>query len=195
MDSKTFTQDALRTESRPEALAFSKGGTLQLLKLLVTAAAVADTCKRAIFYGKELDVAKLVGQSYSLEVHSSSLRHLAQSGKLQTPEDHPVPLHAPNLRLLHCAIGMFGESGEMLEALQAQLETGELDLVNFGEELGDADWYKAIGHDETGLSEETIRAAVIAKLKKRYGDKFTPDKAHTRDLDAERAVLEAKVPV
>lgn len=191
MNGTQFAADALRTESKPETLAFSKGGTLTLLKLLALSAEVADTCKRAIFYGKPLDTTKLISRLYNLEMASSNLRHVANNSRLTVPEDYPVDLTAPNLRLLHASVGIFGEAGEMIEALIEQMKTGSLDLVNFAEETGDVDWYKAIAHDETGVSEETTRAAVIAKLKARYGDKFTSDAAHNRDLEAERAVLEA----
>lgn len=193
MESKQFMQDALRTESKPDQLAFSLGGTVRLFQLLVCAAEVADTCKRAIFYGKPLASDKLTTQLQSLEILSADLRQQNTLGRLTTREDYRTPFTAPNLRLLHAAIGIFGESGEMLEALLAQMQGDELDLVNFAEELGDVDWYKAIAHDETGISEEAIRAAVIAKLKARYGDKFSSDAAHNRDLDAERAVLESGI--
>lgn len=193
MNSQEFTSNALRTESKPESLALHKGGTLRMLELLVIAATVADTCKRAIFYGKPLDSDKLLGQLYNLERVCLTLRGVVQDGRMANPEGHPVDLHQPNLRLLHASIGIFGEAGEMLEALIAQMTTGELDTVNFGEELGDVDWYKAIAHDEIGIPEEQIRAAVIAKLKARFGDKFTSDAAHNRDLDAERAILEAGI--
>ena len=98
--------------------------------------------------------------------------------------------HAPNLRLLHATLGIFGEAGELAEALEEQMLTGELDMVNVSEELGDADWYKQIGHDETGVSEADVRAKIIAKLQKRYPEKFTSEAAHNRDLAAERAALE-----
>ena len=95
-----------------------------------------------------------------------------------------------NLRLLHGAIGVFGEAGELLEALQKQLSGETLDLVNIAEETGDIDWYQAIIEDETGVSEEDTRAKVIAKLRKRYPNKFDSDLAVNRDLGAERAAIE-----
>lgn len=96
------------------------------------------------------------------------------------------------IREIHTAIGIFTESGELAECLLKALhEGGELDKVNFAEELGDVDWYKAIGHDVTGVSEDVIRAKIIAKLRKRYPEKFTSENALNRDLAAERAILEA----
>ncbi len=83
----------------------------------------------------------------------------------------------------------------MVEAIKKQYETGELDVVNFGEELGDCDWYKAIGHDASGVSEEEARVKNIAKLhKKRYKNGFSEDAAINRDLTGERAILEGTQP-
>jgi hypothetical protein len=184
MKSEEFISNALRTESVPEKLALSKASTLGVLQMLIGAASVADTYKRAIFYGKPLAHEKLKSQ---LEELQAAVTHLTTGYENALAESQ---LSEPNLRLLHGSIGIFGESGEMLEALHVQMLTGKLDMVNFAEETGDVDWYKAIVHDETGISEETTRTAVISKLKARYGDKFSSDAATNRNLDAERAVLE-----
>jgi len=53
-----------------------------------------------------------------------------------------------NDRLLHAAIGMQTELGEMFEALFLKTRDGsELDIVNLREELGDVMWYLAIACD------------------------------------------------
>jgi hypothetical protein len=96
-----------------------------------------------------------------------------------------------NIRLLHAALGCFTESAELIEPLQAQYVTGVLDKVNFGEEVGDIEWYQAIGFDESGVSEAECREKNIAKLRKRYPNKFDAVDAVNRDLNAERAILEA----
>ena len=86
---------------------------------------------------------------------------------------------------------MFTEAGEVIEAVIKSMETGVLDKVNVGEELADSDWYKTIIHDAVGVSEAEGRAKNIEKLRKRYGEKFSTEAALTRDLAAERKVLEA----
>lgn len=186
MDFQTFKENALRTESRPERLNYNLGCLVQLLTAGVMMAKLMDTAKKTMFYGKPLDQDKFRTQVSQLQ------EQLMQVGQriylVDTHED--TALHCPNLRIAHGAIGMFGESGELLEALLKQIRTGELDLVNTAEELGDSDWYKAIIHDETAVSEEQVREKVIAKLKQRYGDKFSSEAALNRDLAAERAVLE-----
>ena len=65
-----------------------------------------------------------------------------------------------------------------------------LDNVNLLEELGDQTWYIALAlrYLESNFGE--IFDGNIAKLRKRFPDKFTEAAAINRDLDGERAVLE-----
>ncbi len=94
-------------------------------------------------------------------------------------------------RLLHAGIGISTEAGEFLDALKKHIFYGkELDRVNLKEELGDLFWYIAIACDELDIEFEPIMARNIEKLKARYGDKFTDEKAENRNLNAERQILE-----
>lgn len=98
-----------------------------------------------------------------------------------------------NIRLLHAAIGLCTESGEVQDALKKHLFYGKpLDKVNLSEELGDIFWYIAILSDALGVSFDEIQEKNIAKLKARYGDKFTEAAALNRDLDTERKILEGQ---
>lgn len=96
-----------------------------------------------------------------------------------------------NQRLLHAGIGLATEAGEFLDALKKHVYYGkELDTVNLAEEMGDLFWYCALISDELGVDFTSIMETNIAKLKARYGDKFTEGKAEHRDLDKERQILE-----
>ena len=96
-----------------------------------------------------------------------------------------------NQRLLHAGMGLATESGEFLDALKKHLFYGkELDKINLGEEIGDLFWYCAIIADELGLHFDEIMNQNINKLRTRYGDKFTEEKAQHRNIKAERKVLE-----
>jgi NTP pyrophosphatase (non-canonical NTP hydrolase) len=96
-------------------------------------------------------------------------------------------------RLLHAGIGLSTESGEFLDALKKHIFYGkELDKVNLAEEMGDMFWYMAIVADELGFEFEEVMERNITKLKARYGDKFTEEKAENRDLDSERKILDAQ---
>lgn len=67
-----------------------------------------------------------------------------------------------------------------------------LTRVNLAEELGDLFWYMAIVGDELGIKFEDVMDRNITKLKARYGEKFSEEKAEHRDLDSERKILEGQ---
>lgn len=96
-----------------------------------------------------------------------------------------------NIRLLHAGIGLATEAGEFLDALKKHIYYGkDLDKVNLREEMGDLFWYCAIIADQMGVDFTEVMERNITKLKARYGDKFTEEKANTRDLQTERTILE-----
>lgn len=99
------------------------------------------------------------------------------------------------MELLHAVIGISTESGELLDAFKKHLIYGkELDLVNVAEEIGDLMWYVSIVtrylNSLEDISLQDILNKNISKLKARYPEKFTEEKALNRDLDKEREVLE-----
>lgn len=96
-----------------------------------------------------------------------------------------------NIRLLHAAIGVATEAGELLDAMKKSLFYGKpLDEVNYREEGGDILWYLAIAFDELRTTFEQEMGINIDKLKARYGDKFSAARALKRDLKTERSILE-----
>ena len=96
------------------------------------------------------------------------------------------------VRLLHAAIGMATEAGEILDQIKKHIFYGkELDKVNIMEECGDALWYTTVGLDAVGFDLDTAMEVNIKKLEARYpSGKFSADDAINRDTDAERKVLE-----
>lgn len=98
------------------------------------------------------------------------------------------------LNLLHCAIGASTEAGELLDAFKKHIYyKKELDVVNIGEEIADIQWYLFNLCRLLNLDMEQLLEANIAKLKARYGDKFSSEKAINRDLETERDILETGV--
>lgn len=96
-----------------------------------------------------------------------------------------------NQRLLHAGIGLATESSEFLDALKKHIFYGKkLDKTNLSEEVGDIFWYCALIADELGIHFDDIMNKNIAKLKSRYGEKFTETAAQYRNLKTEREVLE-----
>lgn len=132
-----------------------------------------DRLKKAIFYGKALPLKPIELGVWNCD-------------KL-TPELSGVPELT-----IHGIIGAATECGELLEALSLALrDNSELDSVNIKEETGDVFWYLAILAKSQGFTFEECQETNIAKLRKRYPDKFTEYDALNRNLDIERKVLEA----
>lgn len=97
-----------------------------------------------------------------------------------------------NIRLLHAAIGMCTESGEFIDQLKKHIFYGKpLDKVNLKEEIQDTLYYIGIAMDELGTDFDKEQVKNIAKLRARYGDKFTSEAAINRNLEKERKVLES----
>ena len=95
------------------------------------------------------------------------------------------------IRLLHSFVGLSTEAGEAIDMLKKHIFYGKpLDKTNAIEEISDILWYIAIASDALGISIEDIMEKNIAKLKARYGEKFTETAALNRDLEKERDILE-----
>ena len=205
MNFKEYQQQAILTESVPATINFGTVSLHAALSLAIANAKMMDLVKRAIFYGKPVDKeAMLKSLSAQVEILDFLGTH-TNEGNLADPNDKALFPDLPpalagaklsniNIRLLHAAVGIFTEGGEALEVILKQMETGEFDAVNWGEEIGgDVSWYQAIGHHEAGTDEDVEREKNIAKLRKRYPDKFNHHDAVNRDLAGERAILEGKV--
>jgi len=213
MDSKSYIANAMKTESVPASLDINQIDLHQLLTIAILAAELANQVKRKLFYGKPLTRETVDPLLNELMVNADNLRTtmeidigamnvpipqdqfdamVAEAGDSVDAGKAGIRLDNLNIRLLHSALGMFSESGEVLEALMKQFEGGKavLDGVNALEELGDISWYQAIAVDELCGDLDAVRDTNIAKLKARYPDKFSAEAALNRDVAAERVILE-----
>jgi NTP pyrophosphatase (non-canonical NTP hydrolase) len=96
-----------------------------------------------------------------------------------------------DMNLLHGAIGICTEAGELLDAFKKKLYYGkELDVTNVKEEIGDMMWYVAILMRELNLDFDELLQINIDKLRARYPEKFSEANALNRDLKKERDILE-----
>ena len=83
--------------------------------------------------------------------------------------------------LLHCAVGISGEAGELLDAVKKQWVYGKpLDRTNAIEEMGDIEWYMEALRGLLGVTREEIIAANVAKLEKRYPVAYSDELALAR---------------
>lgn len=95
------------------------------------------------------------------------------------------------IHLLHACMGMTTEVGEFVDTMKKYVFYGkQIDYVNLVEEVGDLFWYMALACNTLGVSFEEVTRKNIEKLKARYGDKFTSEKAIHRNLNVEKEVLE-----
>lgn len=94
--------------------------------------------------------------------------------------------------IMHVTLGMVTESAEIADAIKKHIAYGrEIDVVNIKEELGDLLWYIAIAMDVFGFEPSDVFKTNIEKLKIRYPEKYTDELAETRNLEAERKILES----
>lgn len=95
-------------------------------------------------------------------------------------------------RSLHALLGLMSETGEIADALKKHIIYGkELDIINLMEESGDLSWYQAVLLTAIKKTMEEAMEKNIAKLKARFGDKFSAHAALNRDTAAERKILES----
>lgn len=101
------------------------------------------------------------------------------------------PLSEKTTDLLHCAIGASTEANELLDAFKKHMFYGKpLDIVNIGEEIADQLWYLTNLARLLNLNIEELLNKNIEKLRVRFPDKFSEEKAINRDVNAERKKLE-----
>lgn len=84
--------------------------------------------------------------------------------------------------LLHMAVGVSGEAGELLDAIKRYtIYQKDLDLENVIEELGDLEFYMERIRQLTGVTREQTILANIQKLGKRYSaGKYSNEQAQQR---------------
>ena len=99
--------------------------------------------------------------------------------------------YADNAEMLHYAIGICGESGELIDAVKKHVQYGRsLDLDNIKEEIGDILWFIARICDFYGWSIEEVMAGNIAKLQVRFPEKFTQEAEQNINTTEEMTALE-----
>ncbi len=97
-----------------------------------------------------------------------------------------------NIRLIHALLGLCSEVGEFADQLKKHIFYGRpLDKINLSEESGDLMWYLALASNVPGMKSMNENMVTnIAKLKARYGEKFSEFASMNRNLVAERQILE-----
>jgi NTP pyrophosphatase (non-canonical NTP hydrolase) len=94
-----------------------------------------------------------------------------------------------NARIAHGAIGIVTEAGELLDSVRH----GTIDKTNITEECGDVLWYMALILDAAGSSFEEVMEVNVAKLRKRFPERFNEGAAINRDHASERELMDRMI--
>lgn len=118
-----------------------------------------------------------------------NVSHYQSESALTARHDFPVPTTA-RLRLLDWAMGLAGETGELVDHIKKHVFHGhELDIQHIAEELGDIGWYRAQMATDLALDLDDIEAANLAKLVARYPAGFTEERSLGREEGAEAEAM------
>lgn len=109
--------------------------------------------------------------------HADMVKTLAKSGDVIVAE-----LNGHNAHLLHMAVGISGEAGELLDAVKkAAIYNKPIDRENVIEELGDLEFYMEGLRQGLNIAREETIEGNINKLGKRYeGFKYSDSAAQAR---------------
>jgi NTP pyrophosphatase (non-canonical NTP hydrolase) len=90
-------------------------------------------------------------------------------------------LMAHHRHIIHAHLGLSSETGEVGDAIKKYIIYGQpLDVDNLIEECGDILWYLSLMVSACGSTLESVMEQNIAKLEKRYPEKFTEKDAFER---------------
>ena len=137
--------------------------------------ATADALMKIFGFNRVEEMIDLEKQEveYSLMVDA-----LAKPG-----DDILASLNADKAHLLHMAVGVAGESGELLDAIKKYVIYNKpLDIENVIEELGDLEFYMEGLRQKLKIERSKCISANMEKLSVRYG-KIYSDKAAQQRAD------------
>jgi NTP pyrophosphatase (non-canonical NTP hydrolase) len=99
-------------------------------------------------------------------------------------------LENPDMNQLHMVLGMVTETGELADVFKKYHAYNKvIDWVNVQEEVGDLLFYISAFCFLNNFDLEKILEQNLSKLKIRYPDTYTDEKAQNRDLDREKQIL------
>lgn len=182
-----YVEGAVSTESVIDEVKVNKQFLKNILAIHIASGNIIDQIKKHAFYRREYDLPKIDQNILTIGQTMTALSQMT----VDELEDAETVLDI-NPRIFHAIIGSATESIELLEALE--FDGKEMDLVNIGEEYGDANWYQAIFCDAAGIKWDDILDTNAEKLFKakeaRYKDGFKDEDANERNLENERDILD-----
>lgn len=90
-------------------------------------------------------------------------------------------LHTGKISILHAAIGIAGEAGELLDQVKKHVIYNKpLDSENLVEELGDLEFYLEMLRQAASITRQDTLDRNIAKLSIRYAEGYSDQAAQAR---------------
>lgn len=115
------------------------------------------------------------------DINADNYHHYAKRTDAESYEDPIGRFDEKTARLTHAAFGLVTEAAEFADPVKKYVYYGKgMDLNHMREELGDMIWYMAIAAMELGVDIHKLMFDNICKLKKRYPEKFTSERAIAR---------------
>ena len=97
------------------------------------------------------------------------------------PIDILQSLGTMDCHLIHMALGISGEAGELLDSIKkTTMYCKPIDIDNIVEELGDLEFYMEGLRNSLNITREQVLEQNISKLRTRYGDKYSNKAAQDR---------------
>jgi len=178
MDFGEYQRDAYKTENtKSEAVRQRIDGLpivliYSVLETIKRSGVKAGALKGHLFYNRELRTPELTQPAIERDLIIQRMKQLPPG-------------------LIHSILGMADELAEIVEVVSEYVYNGKrIDWDNLTEEYGDMLWFWSCGNTSRGEANETVAKLNIDKLKKRFGDKFSEERANKRDLELERKVFE-----
>lgn len=110
------------------------------------------------------------------DMHTKMVLALSKTGEEIAKEIDPIKAN-----LLHHAVGVAGEAGELLDAVKKNfIYNKPVDRANIIEELGDLEFYMAGVREALAITREQTLQANMDKLSKRYPN-FQYTDQHAQD--------------
>lgn len=183
MNFDSYTKQALKTEVPKDIIFGNRAFVHWAVRTMVNAGELADQIKKQVIYGREIPDEEIVRAIENIKFAAETAKVMLLDKSNRTSALYMQP------RLTHAALGSFGESAELLDALQ---RSDPPEQTNTVEEAGDLLWYLALALDEvailTGLEPADVAAANLRKLEAR-AKRNGIGSSENRDLTAERDAI------
>lgn len=199
MNQTDYRTECLKTESiidqtKPNIIGIFRQG----LRITSRFADFMDLLKKAMFYNRPIENRKLIAIVEDVQSALFDLKgYLLQHSPEGTVQDLPTEVTDISYRASHAILGIVTEAGELSQALEnifsskdgsAEEVNPEALEQNIAEEISDLMWYQECLMDACNLDPDKLRAANIAKLRRRMGGASYSEAGVTnRDTTAEMA--------